>query len=360
MLKLYTILRIDISYYIKKATPKHCTQNYYVILAREQIRGLKNVLNKANVINVRFCSAFRKKGIKFFMDFILKCLPHELVNMILSHNRQKIEEIRIRAGKPVILKMGQAEMILKYIITNNEIIGIVQNICNNSIYSYQSQIINGFITLPGGNRVGIAGNVVFKDGHVSNISYIYSLNFRISHQVNGASDNVIRYVLDTANNTIFNTLIVSPPGCGKTTIIRDISKKISDGIPEINFRGINVCVIDERGEIAGLSKGVAYNDVGLRADIIDNIPKSIGIRMAVRSMAPKVIIADEIGNKDDVEIINYAICSGVNCIFTAHGSCMEDLLKNNEISKIINLKLFKRIIFLDENQKGKVKKVIDM
>ena len=128
----------------------------------------------------------------------------------------------------------------------------------------------------------------------------------------------------------------------------------------MNFKGINVCVIDERGEIAALNRGISYNDVGMRTDIIDNIPKSIGIRMAVRAMSPKVIVSDEIGNKDDIEIVNYAICSGVSCLFTAHGSDMDDLIKNNEISKIINLKLFKRIIFLDEKIKEKVKNVISV
>lgn len=294
------------------------------------------------------------------MEYILKCLPTQLAKLILEHNIQKLEEIRIRANKPVILKLGQVEIVLNYTITTNEIIGILQNICNNSIYTYQNQICNGFITLPGGNRVGIAGNVVIKDGQVSNISYIYSLNFRISHQINGACDNILKYVLDTENNTIFNTLIVSPPGAGKTTMIRDLAKRISNGINEINFRGLDVSIIDERGEIAAMTKGITFNDVGIRTDVLDNVPKSIGIRMAVRSMAPKVIIADEIGNKDDVNIINYAICSGVKCIFTAHGSNMEDLLKNNEINKIINLQLFSKIIFLDEKQKGKIKNVVNI
>ena len=230
--------------------------------------------------------------------------------------------------------------------------------CSNSVYAYQNQICCGFITLPGGNRAGISGNVVVKDGKVSNISYIYSINIRISHQIKGASDEVIRYILDTKNNSVYNSLIVSPPGVGKTTIIRDIARRVSDGISEINFKGIDTVIVDERGEIAALNRGVSYNDVGARTDILDNIPKSIGIRMAVRTMAPKVIIADEIGNKDDVEIINYAICSGVSCIFTAHGESMEDLARNDEMKKILDRQLFNRIIFLDKSKKGKVKNVV--
>lgn len=294
------------------------------------------------------------------MEFILKCLPIELSKQILEHNIEKLEEIRIRSGKPVILKLGHIEIILKYCIKQRDIMGILQNICNNSIYTYQNQICNGFITLPGGNRVGISGNVVIKNGYVSNISYIYSLNFRIAHQINGACNDLLGYVLDTANNTVFNTLIVSPPGSGKTTIIRDLAQKISNGITEINFRGIDVSIIDERGEIAAMNQGIAYNDVGIRTDILDNVPKSIGIRMAIRSMAPKVIIADEIGNIDDIEIIKYAISSGVNCIFTAHGKCFEDLINNTEIEKIINSKMFKKVIFLNEKQKGKIKNVVNL
>ena len=149
------------------------------------------------------------------MEFILGCLPTELSKMIMEHNVAKIEEIRIRSGKPVILKLGVMEIILKYIVSNIEIVGIVQNMCHNSIYAYQNQICCGFITLPGGHRAGISGNVVIKDGKVSNISYIYSINIRVSHQIKGASDEVIRYILDTKNNTVYNSLIVSPPGVRK-------------------------------------------------------------------------------------------------------------------------------------------------
>ena len=134
--------------------------------------------------------------------------------------------------------------------------------------------------------------------------------------------------------------------------------KISNGIPEINFKGINVCIIDERGEIAAMHRGMPQNDVGIRTDVLDNVPKTIGIKMAVRSLAPKVIVADEIGNVNDSKVINYAICSGVKGIFTAHGSSLQDLRNNQEINRLVNSGIFERIIFLDEIVKGSIKKVL--
>lgn len=121
---------------------------------------------------------------------------------------------------------------------------------------------------------------------------------------------------------------------------------------------MNVSVIDERSEIAAMHKGVPQNDIGIRTDVLDNIPKTIGIKMAVRSLSPQVIVADEIGSTDDSKVINYAICSGVKGIFTAHGRSLNELQANPELNKLINLGVFEKIIFLDEKIKGKTKSVV--
>lgn len=139
--------------------------------------------------------------------------------------------------------------------------------------------------------------------------------------------------------------------CGKTTILRDLVRNISDGLR------INVSVIDERGEIASMYKGVPQNNVGIRTDVLSNLQKNIGMRMVIRSMSPKVIVADEIGNEKDIEAINYALCCGVKGIFTAHGNGLEDLLLNNTMQNLINKKVFERIVVLDSNKKGEIEKV---
>ena len=296
------------------------------------------------------------------MQEIFLYFPFKAREELSKFDSNSVEEIRIRNNRPIFLKIGQDEIRTGYTIHTEEILEILQKICDNSIYTYQNQICNGYITIRGGHRIGITGNVVIKDGQVTNISHIYSLNFRIARQVLDCSNYVLPYVIN--KNSIFNTMLVSPPGRGKTTILRDLVRKLSNGITEYHFKGINVAVADERGEIAAMYKGVPQNDIGERTDVLDNIPKALGMKMLVRSMNPKVIVADEIGTKEDVEAIKYAICSGVKGIFTAHGDSIDDIIRNPILSELYSENLFERIIFIKENreislgyQKGEMKKI---
>ena len=285
------------------------------------------------------------------MEEVLKYFPELLKNKIIKSNLEQVEEIRIRANKPVILKSKEKEGIIDYPITVENILQILQKICDNSIYSYQNQICDGFITLKGGHRVGITGNAVIKDGKVVNLNYINSLNFRVARQILNCSNTAIPFIINSYHNQIYNTLIISQPGCGKTTLLRDIIRRISIGIPEMNFKGKTVGVVDERGEIAAIDKGVPQNDLGIRTDIIDNIPKAIGMKMLIRSMAPQVIVADEIGSKEDIKAIEYAITSGVKGIFTAHSNSLEDIKQNPILNELILNNEIEKILLLDFNRK---------
>ena len=285
------------------------------------------------------------------MEEILNFFPEDIKQKINQNLLEDLEEIRIRTHKPILLKNKQTEKQIDYPITPDTVLQILQKVCENSIYSYQNQICNGFITLNGGHRVGITGNAVMKDGQVINLNYISSLNFRIARQVFNCGDVALPYILKASCNDIYNTLIVSPPGLGKTTLLRDLVRKISNGIPEINFKGMTIGVVDERGEISAMDKGVPQNDIGMRTDVIENISKALGMKMLVRSMSPKIIVADEIGSIEDIEAIEYAVCSGVRGIFTAHGANIEEVKKNPILNQLIEKQVIDKVLFLDNNRK---------
>ena len=293
---------------------------------------------------------------------ILQYFPLDIylqITKLIEENEKiadSIQEIRIRTNKPIALKIDNSNRILKHRVSQEEVLRIFERICEGSIYSYKKQICEGFITVKGGHRIGITGNVAMENNEVININYISSLNFRIARQKLECSNELLKYVINMETNNIYNTLIVSPPGCGKTTILRDTIRKLSNGIKEINFKGRTIGVVDERGEIAAMYKGIPQNDVGIRTDIIDNISKDKGMHMLVRSMSPEIIACDEIGSLEDIEAINYAICSGVKGIFTAPGANIEEINLNNEIGELLKENILERIIFLDINKKGAISK----
>ena len=286
------------------------------------------------------------------IEEILRYFSRNIYNLIMKKLNEKenlkneITEIRIRVGKPIILKTRNKDIIINYKIDPEEILDLLGRICENSIYAYKNQICEGFLTIKGGHRIGITGTCVIENQKISNIKYISSLNFRIAREVKGCSQKILKDIIDQEHNTIYNTLIVSPPGKGKTTILRDTIRNISNGIPEMNFRGKICGVVDERGEIAAMYKGIPQNDIGIRTDVIENVSKYNGMQILIRAMGPEVIACDEIGTKEDIEAIQYAINSGVKGIFTMHGSNMTSVKSNSEINKIIESKLIEKIIFL--------------
>ncbi len=293
------------------------------------------------------------------IDEILRILPSYISNEIIKLNcSQNITEIRLRTKCKVIIICGKNEIVLSCIITPKAILDILLNVSKNSIYAIQNDINNGFVVIRGGHRIGISGEVVYVDEKIKNIKNICSLNIRVARQIYGCADSILPKII--SGNTFLNTLIVSPPGCGKTTLIRDIIRQISNGIPSLNFTGKNVALIDERGEIASVYEGVASLDVGIRTDIMSNVNKANGMKMMIRSMAPDVIATDEIGKKEDISAIKEAILSGVKVIFTMHGDSIKSIIKNENIRELLNLNIFSKIILLSSGKiPGIIEKVYD-
>ena len=294
---------------------------------------------------------------------ILQYFPNNIKETILQAISislgEFVEEIRIRQSRPITLKIGQEVMVLEHVITKEEINEIFERICENSIYSYKKEICEGFITIKGGHRVGITGTAVI-DEKIKNINYISSLNFRIAREKKGSSKGIIKHVINQNENTIFNTLIISPPGGGKTTVLRDILRNLSNGIKELNFSPKVVGLVDERGEIAATYKGEPQKDVGIMTDVMSNFPKSIGMKMLIRSMSPQIIACDEIGGIEDIQAIKVAICSGVKGIFTAHGRNLEELIQNPELNHLITENIIEKVIQLSLQKKGTAEKIFDL
>ena len=210
------------------------------------------------------------------------------------------------------------------------------------IYAFDEELKNGYITLRGGHRVGMSGKAVLEQGQIRTLKYIKSFNFRISREVIGAADKIIPFIISGQN--ICHTLILSPPQMGKTTLLRDIARKISNGFP--GFKGVKVGIVDERSEIAGCWHGLPQKSVGIKTDILDGCPKAAGIMMMIRSMSPRVIITDEIGRAEDAMAIHEALNAGISIITSAHASDIQDALARPILSGLLENQIFERIVVL--------------
>ncbi|OOB77664.1 MAG: stage III sporulation protein AA [Epulopiscium sp. Nuni2H_MBin003] len=280
---------------------------------------------------------------------------------------ESVEEIRIRLNKPIIIRTHTAEFGLSeigdcpisksYIATKQDLEGILKFISGFSLYAIEDEIREGFITIQGGHRVGIVGKTVVENKSIKTIRNISAINIRVAREVIGSSKNIVPYIFK--NRRICNTLIVSPPKCGKTTILRDIIRNLSYG--ECLGESFNIGLVDERSEIAACFDGVPQNDIGIRTDVLDSCPKAYGITMLLRSMSPEVIAVDEIGKDEDYKALEDALVVGVSIICTIHGVGLSDCLNKPRLKDMIDRKLFGRIVILSNRPHvGSVEAILDV
>lgn len=279
-----------------------------------------------------------------------------------SMNFEQLQEIRLRVGQPVIVLYRGQEYILptdskvKKKVKKEEIRETIEYISDYSLYAYENEMKQGFLTIEGGHRVGMAGQVVVEEGKVKNLKYISSVNIRISHEIPGCASRIFPYI--TADKEVCHTLIISPPRCGKTTILRDLIRQVSDGNEWV--KGCTVGVVDERSELGACYLGVAQNHLGMRTDILDCCPKAEGMLMLIRSMAPQVIAVDEIGICEDVHAIEYAMHCGCRMIATVHGNSMEEIRRKPLFEQMIKNKRFERYVVLgNQNHIGEIEGIFD-
>ena len=265
---------------------------------------------------------------------IVKLFPPRVVEALGEYLKDNaLQEIRLKIEKPIIITSSKGEVVLSYILGREDIKYILQRISNYSLYAYEEEIRQGFITIRGGHRVGLAGECVMDNGKVKTIRNISSLIIRICREILGCSKKVMKYIVE--DKKVLNTLIISPPKCGKTTILRDIARNLSDG-------GKKISIIDERSEIAASYLGVPQMKVGIRTDVLDNCFK--------RSLLPEIIICDEIGTLKDIEALIMAFNSGVNIIVTLHGESIDDLTNRSVFKELLENNVVERVILLSNRE----------
>lgn len=283
------------------------------------------------------------------MDAIVRLLPEHIKRAVLIHvagNWDKLEEIRFRLNLPIELNFHQqVEWITDIHFSKEDSIFMLNQLSDHSLYRMEEELREGYITVKGGHRVGLAGEVTTKDGEMGQLKYITFFNIRIAREVHQIAAPFMPFLHD--GTMLYNTLIIGPPQTGKTTILRDVARIISDGTAFIPARKVGI--IDERSEIAAAIDGVPQHQVGRRTDVMDACPKVTGMMMLIRSMSPDVLIVDEIGKEKEVHALMEAIFAGVHIICTAHGFSMEQLKKRPSFQTLFKEKAFERIVTLHKH-----------
>ncbi len=303
---------------------------------------------------------------------IIRLFPGGLRQLLqlASWEPDKLQEIRLRIGKPLILWLAGQEFFLTeqgmltkhrqlaHLVSMEELRRTMEYLGEYSLYAYETELRQGFLTIQGGHRVGIVGKTIIENQQVKGVQQISGINIRFAHEVKGCADKIFPFVVK--NQKIHHTLIISPPRCGKTTLLRDLVRQISDGTED--FAGCTVGVVDERSEIGGSYQGIPQNDVGIRTDLLDCCPKSEGMMMLIRSMSPAVIAVDEIGNYEDIHAMETALCCGCKLLATVHGNSIEEIRKKPLLERLIKEHAFERYIILRKEQtdaNGTVSEIFD-
>lgn len=280
---------------------------------------------------------------------ITHILPKRLQEALRNLDMSKLTEVRLRVGQPTVINYGQpfylgsqgivekAQSAIK--ITYQELQDLVFIACEYSVYAHNEELKQGFVTLKDGVRVGICGEIVFDNDKIKTIKNFSSVNIRIPHLIKDCSLNILPYLFD--EEKVFNTLIISPPGAGKTTYLRDIAYQFSEN-KVVN----NILIIDERNEIASMLNGVNQLDVGMNADIYTNCSKQFGLINGIRTMSPQIIFLDELATQSDIDALDYAIGSGVGIFSTVHSTNIYTLQQKPLFKELLQNNIFERYIVL--------------
>lgn len=274
---------------------------------------------------------------------ILDFLPLNIKNKLkteISEIYSDIEEIRVRKNRKIAIRYNGRNKLLNITVSKSDIDYTVNRLCKFSVYSYQADINNGFITTDSGCRVGIIGKSVFANDNMVSVKDISSLNFRIAKDFFGSSNAFLNTVPE-------NIIIAGPPSSGKTTLLRDVARNYSS-------LSYNVCVVDERNEI---SPDNFY--LGEMTDCLKSYKKAFGISLALRTLSPQVIIFDEIGSIDECNSVIESLNSGVNIVTSIHCKNKKQFFNRNIVKALISTDFFDKVVFLNEKP-GRIDEILKL
>lgn len=301
---------------------------------------------------------------------IAKLFPAHIRQALLAahFDMDQVYEIRLRVNAPlIVIYQGQEYFLTREgefsreesqgcFVRAEDLKETMEYVSSYSMYAFEEEIRQGFITIQGGHRVGIAGKTVLEGDRIKSVKYISYINLRLSHQIKGCASPILPYIIK--NGRICHTLIISPPRCGKTTLLRDLIRQVSSG--SSYMPGVSVGVVDERSEIGGSYQGIPQNDLGIRTDVLDCCPKAEGMMMLIRSMSPEVVAVDELGDYEDIHAIESVIHCGCKLFATVHGSSIEDIKRKPLMQRLVRERIFERYIVLHhQDRAGRVKAIFD-
>lgn len=261
--------------------------------------------------------------------------------------RRRAEEVHLRAGRPPTVTVGGDELPLPCgrAVSRRDLELTVEIATQASAHAAVERVRQGYFTVRGGHRIGLCGSVAVEDGQVKNLRRLSSLNLRIAHEARGCGEEVLPALF--RNEEFQSTLIIAPPGQGKTTLLRDLIRLLSNGFCAPARR---VGLADERGEVAALWEGIPQFDVGERTDVLDGCPKALGLMMLLRGMNPQVLCCDEITAREDCEALEQCANCGVRLLATAHARDIQDLVKKPLYRQLLERGIFEKAVTISRRE----------
>jgi len=268
---------------------------------------------------------------------IMPLLPERYASQFRMEDFTSLEEIRMGCGRPVRLRYRVGERELLPYAERSDVEEVLQRACQRSMYAYENTITQGYVTVAGGHRIGLCGTGVFCRETLQNMKEPSSVNIRIARECMGFANEAIKQLRSSA-------LLLGPPGCGKTTLLRDLIRQLSD------HRRQNIGLADERGELSATEGGKPQLHIGIRTDVLVHVPKGQAMMMLLRTMSPHWIAVDEITSPKDIEAMEEISYCGVHLLATAHGSSINDLMNRPLYQRLMDKKLFDQVILIKKDK----------